>query len=144
MPYIPPHLRPGYVSTYVAPKVVDYTGKVHWPTDLNTNKQDDIVQPITVHAPTTADITTLGSEPKRPKPALKIVRPITLNTKPLARPTASVRSLSPKFRNTLMLHLKAKRHITKKSRKGQQKTQKRKAKKRAVLKSRKLRGISFK
>jgi hypothetical protein len=144
MPYIPPHLRPGYISTYVAPKVADYTGKVHWPTDLDTGRDDDVVEPMTLHVPTTADITTLGSEPKRPKPALKIVRPITLNTKPLARPTVSVRSLSPKFRNTLMLHLKAKAHMTKKSRKGQQKTQKRKAKKRAVLKSRKLRGISFK
>lgn len=144
MPYIPPHLRPGYVSTYVAPKVTDYTGKVHWPTNMDMYKQDDIIQPITVHAPTKADITTLGSEPKRTKSALKIVRPITLNTKPLARPTASVRRLSPKFRNTLMLHLKAKRHITKKSRKGLQKTQKRKAKKKAILKSRKMRGISFK
>uniref|UniRef100_A0A6C0K456 Uncharacterized protein n=1 Tax=viral metagenome TaxID=1070528 RepID=A0A6C0K456_9ZZZZ len=138
MPYIPPHLRPGYVSTYVAPKVVDYTGKVHWPTDLNTNKQDDIIQPITVHAPTKADITTLGSEPKRTKSALKIVRPITLNTKPLARPTASVRSLSPKFRNTLMLHLKARSKS--KTRKGDKKAQKKKIKKKAILKTRKMRG----
>ena len=42
MPYVPPHLRDGY--THVAPKPVDYSGRVHWPTNVNTHRESDVVE----------------------------------------------------------------------------------------------------
>lgn len=42
MPYVPPHLRPGY--THVAPKPVDYSGRVHWPTNINTHRQTNVIE----------------------------------------------------------------------------------------------------
>ena len=144
MPYVPPHLRPGYVPS--APKVIDYTGKVHWPTNLDSHRADDIVQPtslalpsklgqpltltgqtIAAAAPATAD--SLGLQPPR-KSIMKLVRPITPNTSPVARPTMSVRNLPAKFKNTVRLHL---RRRSRGMKKGEAKKQTRRQKKARML-----------
>ena len=138
MPYVPPHLRPGYMPS--APKVVDYTGKVHWPTNLDSHRADDIVQPtklaqpltltgqtIAAAAPATAD--SLGLQPPR-KSIMKLVRPITPNTSPVARPTMSVRDLPAKFKNTVRLHL---RRRSRGMKKGEAKKQTRRQKKARML-----------
>ena len=137
MPYVPPHLRPGYVPS--APKVVDYTGKVHWPTNLDSHRADDVVQPtkiagprtltgqtIAAAAPATAD--SLGLAPR--KSIMKLVRPITPNTSPVARPTMSVRNLPAKFKNTVRLHL---RRRSRGMKKGEAKKQTRRIKKVRML-----------
>ena len=73
MPYVPPHLRPGYVPS--APKVVDYTGKVHWPTNLDSHRVDDIVQPSELAGPTSlARPTTLTGQ------AIAAAEPATLES----------------------------------------------------------------
>ena len=149
MPYVPPHLRPGYVPS--APKVVDYTGKVHWPTNLDSHRLDDIVQPTELARPTSlarptelaspttvagqvmaaADPATLESLGIRSrKPILKLVSPITPNTSPVARPTMSVRALPPKFKNTVRLYL---RRRSRGMRKGEAKKQTRRQKKARLL-----------
>ncbi len=46
MPYVPPHLRPGYI--HIAPKSVDYSGRVHWPTNINTHRQSNVIESNTV------------------------------------------------------------------------------------------------
>ena len=143
MPYVPPHLRPGYVPS--APKVVDYTGRVHWPTNLDTHRMDNVVQPtelalptkiaqpvtltgqtIAAAAPATAD--SLGLAPR--KSIMKLVRPITPNTSPVARPTMSVRDLPAKFKNTVRLHL---RRRSRGMKKGEAKKQTRRIKKARML-----------
>ena len=143
MPYVPPHLRPGYVPS--APKVVDYKGKVHWPTNLDSHRVDDIVQPtelarpISLARPTTvagqvmtaADAPTLESLGIRSrKSILKLVSPITPNTSPVARPTMSVRALPPKFKNTVRLYL---RRRSRGMKKGEAKKQTRRQKKAKML-----------
>ena len=140
---MPPHLRPGYLPS--APKVIDYTGKVHWPTNLDSHRADDIVQPaklalpsklgqpltltgqtIAAAAPATAD--SLGLAPR--KSIMKLVRPITPNTSPVARPTMSVRNLPAKFKNTVRLHL---RRRSRGMKKGEAKKQTRRQKKARML-----------
>ena len=154
MPYVPPHLRPGYVPS--TPKVVDYTGKVHWPTNLDSHRVDDIVQPTQLASPTQlarptslARPTTLtgqtiaAAEPataeslgirSSKKPILKLTRPITPNTSPVARPTMSIRALPAKFKNTVRLHL---RRRSRGIRKGEAKKQTRRQKKAYMLTKRK-------
>ena len=138
MPYVPPHLRPGYVPS--APKVVDYKGKVHWPTNLDSHRVDNIVQPTKIAGPTTltgqtivaaapATADSLGLQPTR-KSILKLTRPITPNTSPVARPTMSVRALPPKFKNTVRLHL---RRRSRGMKKGEAKKQTRRQKKARLL-----------
>ena len=150
MPYVPPHLRPGYVPS--APKVVDYTGKVHWPTNLDSHRVDDIVQPSELARPTglarptslarpitvagqaiaaaePATLESLGIRSSK-KPILKLTRHITPNTSPVARPTMSVRALPPKFKNTVRLYL---RRRSRGMRKGEAKKQTRRQKKARLL-----------
>ena len=156
MPYVPPHLRPGYVPS--APKVVDYTGKVHWPTNLDSHRVDDIVQPSELARPTSlarptglarptslarpitvagqaiaaaepATLESLGIRSSK-KPILKLTRHITPNTSPVARPTMSVRALPAKFKNTVRLHL---RRRSRGIRKGEAKKQTRRQKKARLL-----------
>ena len=101
MPYVPPHLRPGYVKPPTPPKV-DFSGKVHWPTNLNSHRPDNIIQPSRLHEPATAETLGLGSK----KPALKLVEPITPNTSPVARPSMYVRNYPTKFRTAVIQNLK--------------------------------------
>lgn len=72
MPYVPPHLREGY--THVAPKPVDYSGRVHWPTNVNNRRETDVVESNTRHSP--RHITALR------KPVIKV----KTHTTPVARP----------------------------------------------------------
>jgi hypothetical protein len=122
-----------------APKVVDYTGKVHWPTNLDTHRVDDVVQPaklaqpvtltgqtIAAAAPATAE--SLGIQGR--KSIMKLTRPITPNTSPVARPTMSVRNLPAKFKNTVRLHL---RRRSRGMKKGEIKKQTRRMKKAKML-----------
>lgn len=102
MPYVPPHLRPGYVKP-PSPKKVDYTGRVHWPTNVNSHRQNNIVQPSALHAPATAE--TLGLRGSK-KPAMKLVMPITPNLSPVARPTSVIDEYPSKFRTAVIQHLK--------------------------------------
>ena len=102
MPYVPPHLRLGYVKP-PSPKKVNYTGRVHWPTNVNSHRQNNIIQPSALHAPATAE--TLGLHGSK-KPALKLVMPITPNLSPVARPATTIDEYPPKFRNAVLQHLK--------------------------------------
>ena len=102
MPYVPPHLRPGYVKA-PSPEKVDLTGRVHWPTNMNSHAVNNIVQPSKLHVPAaTAESLGLGSK----KPALKLVSPITPNLEPVARPTTRVANFPSKFRSAVVQHLK--------------------------------------
>ena len=144
MSYVPPHLRPGYVPP--VPKVVDLTGKVHWPTNLDSHKPNNVVQPMELKKPpvyseaqATAD--TLGVSMAngigKVKPILKLVQPITPNTAPVARPTMTISRLPPIFRKAVRRHVK--HNKTRKNAgktKGNRKTQARHMKKRQMLKSR--------
>ena len=103
MPYVPPHLRPGYVPPApVAPP--DFSGKVHWPTNVNSFKETNVVQPSKMHSPQKQKSATKKS-------VLKQVAPIEMNTEPPARP-GSVRG--SKFHSAVKQHLK--RTIKKKQR----------------------------
>ena len=112
MPYVPPHLRPGYVKA-PSPEKVDLTGRVHWPTNMNSHAVNNVVQPSRLHVPAvpaaqtatsaaTAETLGLGSK----KPALKLVSPITPNLEPVARPTTRVANFPSKFRSAVVQHLK--------------------------------------
>jgi len=111
MPYVPPHLRPGYVKA-PSPKKIDLTGRVHWPTNMNSHAVSNIIQPSKLHVPgahavpaasaATAETLGLGSK----KPALKLVSPITPNIEPVARPTTRVANFPSKFRTAVVQHLK--------------------------------------
>ena len=91
MPYVPPHLRPGYIPTKI--KAVDFTGKVHWPTNLD--KDTNIVE-SSHHSPKYGIVAT--------KSIVKLTEPITLNTEPIVRPGARV----PKFNLFVKSHLPGK------------------------------------
>jgi hypothetical protein len=98
MPYVPPHLRPGYVPPApVAPP--DFSGKVHWPTNVNSFKETNIVQPSKMHSPQK----TKSPRTTTKKSVLKQVAPIEMNMEPPARP-GSVRA--SKFHNAVKQHLK--------------------------------------
>lgn len=100
MPYVPPHLRPGFVAPKSEP--IDYTGRVHWPTNINTHKETNVVQPTKLHSPTRESL-GLGSK----KPILKLVTPIRPNIAPLARPTLKVSKFPKKFRAAVLHHMKS-------------------------------------
>lgn len=71
MPYVPPHLRPGYIPS--APVVKpDLRGRVHWPT--NMDKDTNII-----------GSSHLGIVSA--KSALKLTKPIALNNAPIAKPS---------------------------------------------------------
>jgi hypothetical protein len=95
MPYVPPHLRPGYIPSKPLAKP-DFTGKVHWPT--NKDKDTNILESSKVHEP---QLGIMGT-----KSALKLTKPIKLNSEPLAKP--SMRLGHSKF------NMAAKRHISRK------------------------------
>ena len=105
MPYIPPHLRPGYIQT--VSKKPEYTGKVHWPTNMNNRKQNNIIQPALLHVPRKYDILSAKS-------ALKLSKPIKINVKPAVEPGSRV----SKFHNAVTRHIRSsKAHQKPKSRK---------------------------
>lgn len=142
MSYVPPHLRPGYEPP--VPKVVDLRGQVHWPTNLNSHKPDNVVQPMEMKKPpvyshAVATTESLGVV----KPILKLVDPITPNTEPVARPTMTISRLPPIFRKAIRRHVK--HNKTRKAygkgsatgyAKGNAKAQARHMKKRHLLKTR--------
>lgn len=86
MPYIPPHLRPGYVPTVVVKP--DLRGRVHWPT--NMDKNTDIV-----------GSSHLGIVSA--KSALKLTHPIKLNSAPIVRPSMTLGK--SKFNNAVRRHV---------------------------------------
>jgi hypothetical protein len=100
MPYVPPHLRPGFVAPKIEP--IDYTGRIHWPTNVNTHLETNVVQPLKLHSPTRE---SLGLGVK--KPILKLSMPIKTNTRPLARPTMKVSKFPKKFRTAVLHHMKS-------------------------------------
>ena len=97
MPYIPPHLRPGYIPAPPLAKP-DFTGKVHWPTNIDNTKTTNVVETSKAHNPTLGIVSA--------KSALKLTRPITLNNKPLAKP--SMRLGHSKFNAAVRRHLSRK------------------------------------
>lgn len=74
MPYVPPHLRPGYIPTPIIKH--NLTGKVHWPTDKD--KDTNILESSKIHEPHLGIMAA--------KSALKLTKPITMNSEPLAKP----------------------------------------------------------
>jgi len=75
MPYIPPHLRPGYIPSKPVEKP-DLRGRVHWPTDKD--KDTNILESSKVHEPHLGIMAA--------KSAVKLGKPITMNSEPLAKP----------------------------------------------------------
>jgi hypothetical protein len=75
MPYIPPHLRPGYIPSKPVEKP-DLRGRVHWPTDKD--KDTNILESSKVHEPHLGIMAA--------KSAVKLTKPITMNSEPLAKP----------------------------------------------------------
>ena len=136
MSYVPPHLRPGYEPPI--PKVVDLRGQVHWPTNLDSHKPDNVIQPLEMKKPpqysdALATTESLGTV----KPIRKLVAPITPNTEPVARPTMSISKLPPIFRKAVRRHVKHNRtQKTAGKMKGNAKHQARHMKKRQMLKTR--------
>lgn len=114
MPYVPPHLRPGYVSTYVAPPVK--TG-----TRFPTNVDDRIgtnVKPNngTRHSPRRNAVPG--------KKTLKVVRKISPNAAPVYKPSHAVKNWPDKFRKYAISKIgetRAKSPTSKKSRKTKRK-----------------------
>jgi hypothetical protein len=94
MPYVPPHLRPGYIPTVIVKP--DLKGKVHWPT--NMDKDTNIVESSKEHVPHLGIVAA--------KTALKITHPIRLNSNPLVKP--SMHLGHSKF------NMAVRRHISKK------------------------------
>lgn len=78
MPYVPPHLRPGYIPAAPLAKP-DFSGKVHWPTNKDSFKNTNIIQPLERHTPHLGIVAA--------KSSLKLTKPIRLNSEPLARPS---------------------------------------------------------
>jgi hypothetical protein len=65
MPYVPPHLRPGYIPTVI--EKPDLTGRVHWPT--NMDKTTNVIESSKVHVPHLGIVAA--------KSALKLTTPIS-------------------------------------------------------------------
>ena len=103
MPYIPPHLRPGYIPTVI--EKPDLTGRVHWPT--NMNKPTNILESSKVHSPTLGIVSA--------KSALKLTKPIILNSQPLVDPDMSLFRKPSKFNLAVRRHIK--RHTGSRKRK---------------------------
>jgi hypothetical protein len=87
MPYIPPHLRPGYVSTYVPPPVK--TG-ARFPTNVNDHATNVVPNNGTRHSP------RRNAFPM--KKTLKVVRSITPNAAPAYKPSHRVKNWPDAFR----------------------------------------------
>lgn len=96
MPYIPPHLRPGYIAKSIAKP--DFMGKVHWPTNKDNFKNTNVIEPSKMHEPQFGIMAT--------KSAIKLQKPITLNSEPLRRP--SMRLGHSKFNAAVRRHLSRK------------------------------------
>jgi len=126
MSYVPPHLTPTSIQ---APKVVNMTGKLHWPTNLNSTKENNVVQPTTLSKPV-ATTETLGIDRPKTRPIVKLVQPITPNTAPVVRPTMSIKNLPPIFRKAVRRHVK----YNKTKRRSKAKSQIRHTKKHRALK----------
>lgn len=94
MPYVPPHLRPGYIPTPIVKH--NLTGKVHWPTDLD--KDSNIVEASKAHSPHLGIVAA--------KSALKMTKPITLNNQPLAKPRMHLGQ--SKFNHAVRRHISRK------------------------------------
>ena len=100
MPYIPPHLRQGYVPKDVQKDVPGphmLRRGVHFPTNaLNANNRTTNIRPPSRrHSPT-------KNKTYRKKPVLKRTRRISPNRAPLAKPTSNVEKLPKKFRDMLV------------------------------------------
>ena len=91
MPYVPPHLRPGYIPTPIVKP--DFSGKIHWPT--NMGKNTNIIE---------ASKPYLGIVAA--KSAVKLTKPILMNTEPLAKP--SMHLGHSKFNMAVRRHLSRK------------------------------------
>jgi hypothetical protein len=96
MPYIPPHLRPGYVTTYVAPPVK--TG-ARFPTNVDYSVTTNVKNNGTRHVP------RHGPAGKK---TLKHVRTITPNSAPPYKPSHSVKEWPGKFRDYVMRQITTK------------------------------------
>lgn len=101
MPYVPPHLRHGYIPTQT---VKDYTGKVHWPTNIDSFKDTNVVESSKVHSPHIGHSHHLGIVAA--KSSLKLTKPISINTEPLAKP--SMRLGRSKFNSAVRRHISKK------------------------------------
>lgn len=93
MPYIPPHLRPGYVPKAVTVTVV--RRGVHFPTNaLNaTNATVNYVVPTVVHNPTRRNAT---------RSILRRTVRVSPNSAPVVVPTHNIMKLPPKYRDMLL------------------------------------------
>lgn len=93
MPYIPPHLRPGYTSK----SLVSTTRRrgVHFPTNaLHANdRTTNVTIPSRKYSPTRKNVK---------KPAIKRTMRVSPKRTPPAEPTSNVEKLPKKFRNMLM------------------------------------------
>jgi hypothetical protein len=97
MPYIPPHLRPGYVPKHVEPvEPVEPVRRrrIHFPTNAdNANNRTTNIRPSSgKHSPT-------KNKTYRKKPALKRTKRISPNRAPPAHPTSNIEKLPKKFRD---------------------------------------------
>jgi len=117
MPYIPPHLRPGYIPAAPLAKP-DFIGKVHWPTNVDTTKTTDVIESSKAHNPSLGIVSA--------KSALKLTRPITLNNAPLAKP--SMRLGKSKFNLAVRRHLSRKFMSKKRASRRRSLTHKKKSK----------------
>jgi hypothetical protein len=118
------------------PKVVDLKGQVHWPTNLNSHKPDNVIQPLEMKKPPVySDAVATAESLGVVKPIRKLVAPITPNTEPVARPTMTISKLPAIFRKAVRRHVKNNR-TRKAYAKGSAKSQARHMKKRHLLKTR--------
>jgi hypothetical protein len=120
MPYIPPHLRPGYIPSKPVVKP-DLTGRVHWPTDKN--KDTNILESSKVHEPHLGIMAA--------KSAVKLGKPITMNSEPLAKPRMHLGH--SKFNQAV------KRHLSKKF-----KSKKRVSRRRSMTHRKKTKTLTYK
>jgi hypothetical protein len=106
MPYIPPHLRPGYTPSIATVPVAEAVSSSHvkFPTNLgDSHIVSNVRQPEKMHSPATVETLGLTSGKKK---ILKLVAPITPNTAPLARPAMRISNYPNKFRTAVLRHLK--------------------------------------
>ena len=111
MSYTPPHLRPAKSDLPAESKIVNLVGKVHWPTNLNSGRANNVVQPKELYRPPVysemkATTESLGLDKPNVKPILKMVKPIRPNTRPVVIPTMALRRLPPIFRKAVTRHMR--------------------------------------
>ena len=97
MPYVPPHLRPGYIAPAYVPPPRPGPGTVRFPTNVNDTATTNVVPP----APVGSFFTPRPHNATARKTALKPVDSIKLNLAPPAYPASRVRSLPPKFQKAI-------------------------------------------